>query len=304
MNELILHHYDLSPYAEKIRLSFGLKGLPWRSVQVPMVMPKPDYTELTGGYRRVPSLQVGADIYCDTHCIARALDRLHPGTPLAPAGRELEAEALGRWGETTFMMAVVACFGIGGVFPEEFVEDRRNTMVPPDMNLDASPMMLPTKLLQIRANLERLEDLLGDGRAFLLGSEASIADLGVFHPLLFLPTHPRLLKLLEGLERVPAWTERVRAVGYGKRTELSAEDAIAVARETSPAPYDGKPVLPEGIALGDSVVVLPDEYGSGNITGTLAESGIHEIAIRRQTDRAGEVVVHLPREDYAIIKTS
>ena len=28
MSELILHHYDVSPYAEKIRLAMGLKGLP------------------------------------------------------------------------------------------------------------------------------------------------------------------------------------------------------------------------------------------------------------------------------------
>jgi glutathione S-transferase len=245
---------------------------------------------------------VGADLYCDTHCIARVLDRLHPGAPLAPPGRELEAEALGRWGETTFMMAVVACFGIGGVFPEDFVEDRRNTMVPPDTNLDAAPVLLPTKLLQIRANLERLEDLLGDGRTFLLGTEASIADLAAFHPLLFLPAHPRLLALLDGLERVPAWRERVRAIGHGKRTELGASDAIAVARDATPVAYEGEPALPEGIALGDAIVVLPDEYGSGNITGHLAESGIHEIAVRRQSERAGEVVVHLPREDYAIVK--
>ena len=74
MSEIILHHYDLSPYAEKIRLALGLKDLPWRSVQAPMVMPKPDLIELTGGYRRVPVMQLGADIYCDSHCIAPVLD--------------------------------------------------------------------------------------------------------------------------------------------------------------------------------------------------------------------------------------
>ena len=32
MPDIILHHYDMSPFAEKIRLALGLKGLPWRSV--------------------------------------------------------------------------------------------------------------------------------------------------------------------------------------------------------------------------------------------------------------------------------
>ena len=303
MTELLLHHYDLSPYAEKIRVALGIKGLPWRSVQEPMVMPKPDYTELTGGYRRVPTLQIGADLWCDSHAITRELDRRHPDPPLAPPGRELEAHALGRWGETTFMIGIVAFFGIGGVFPEEFVEDRRKTMVPPGTDLEASAVMLPTKLVQIRANLERIEAQLSDGRAFLLGETPSIADLGAFHPLMMLPMHARTAAQLEGLGRVGAWLERIRAIGHGERTELSAEDAIAIARDAEPEPFEGEPAPLDGIAFGDPVVVLPDEYGSGNVAGTLAESGLHEIAIRRQTELAGEVVVHLPREDYAVIKT-
>ena len=91
-HELVLHHYDLSPYAEKIRLCLGRKGLRWRSVQAPMVMPKPDLVELTGGYRRVPVLQLGADVYCDTHLIARVLDELHPD-PAALAARPGDARA-------------------------------------------------------------------------------------------------------------------------------------------------------------------------------------------------------------------
>ena len=143
MHEIILHHYDLSPYAEKIRLALGRKSLTWRSVPTPMVMPKPDHVELTGGYRRVPVLQVGADIYCDTHCIARALDRLFPDPPLSPPGRETVEHALSRWAETTFMMGVLALFGIGGVFSDEFMEDRRKTMVPPGANLEQTKVILP-----------------------------------------------------------------------------------------------------------------------------------------------------------------
>lgn len=72
----------MSPYAEKIRLALGLKGLPWRSVDTPVVLPKPDHFEITGGDRRVPVLQIGADVYCDTHLISRVLDRIQPSPPL------------------------------------------------------------------------------------------------------------------------------------------------------------------------------------------------------------------------------
>ena len=78
MSDLILHHFDWSPYGEKVRVLLGIKGLAWRSVQIPMVMPKPDLTALTGGYRKTPVLQIGADIYCDTSRIARELEQSLP----------------------------------------------------------------------------------------------------------------------------------------------------------------------------------------------------------------------------------
>ena len=36
MAEIILHHYPLSPYSEKIRLALGLKSVPWKSVEIPV----------------------------------------------------------------------------------------------------------------------------------------------------------------------------------------------------------------------------------------------------------------------------
>ena len=78
MSDLILHHYDEAPFAEKIRLVFGIKGLSWNSVIVPSAMPKPDLTPLTGGYRRTPVLQIGADIFCDTQLIVAELERRYP----------------------------------------------------------------------------------------------------------------------------------------------------------------------------------------------------------------------------------
>ena len=69
MDTLILHHYPASPFAEKIRRVLAFKQLAYRSVIIPDVMPKPDVLALTGGYRRTPILQIGADIYCDTALI-------------------------------------------------------------------------------------------------------------------------------------------------------------------------------------------------------------------------------------------
>ena len=53
----VLHHYKISPFSEKVRLVLGYKGLAWRSVSVPNILPKPDVLALTGGYRKTPFLQ-------------------------------------------------------------------------------------------------------------------------------------------------------------------------------------------------------------------------------------------------------
>ena len=74
MEEIILHHYDVSPFSEKIRKILALKKLSWRGVEQPIIAPKPKLTPLTGGYRKIPVLQIGADVYCDTITPATGTD--------------------------------------------------------------------------------------------------------------------------------------------------------------------------------------------------------------------------------------
>ena len=300
MADLILHHYDLSPYSEKVRLMFGLKDLAWRSVQIPIVMPKPDYTELTGGYRRTPSMQIGADVYCDSKLCAQVLERLYPTPTLFP-GDVATIWGLARWAETSFMMAVLIFFGSGGLFDEAFVEDRKK--MAPGLDIERVKKIVPAKLLQLAQNLERLEQQLRDGRAFLLGAAPSLADLAAYHTIYFLKARPVTAALLEPHTRMNAWLDRVGAIGHGDRKELDPADAIAIAHDARPAPFEGAPApLPDGLAYGDRVVVMPEEIGSGPVSGELVPSDVHEIAIRRESERAGELVVHFPREDYLVVR--
>ena len=75
---IILHQYDISPFSEKVRIILGIKNLAWSSVIQPVIMPKPDLLPLTGGYRKIPVMQIGADIYCDSAIIIRELERRFP----------------------------------------------------------------------------------------------------------------------------------------------------------------------------------------------------------------------------------
>ena len=62
---------------------FGLKGLAC-VVIVPVMLLKPDVVALTGGYRRTPFLQIGADVYCDSALMCRVIDRIAPQPLLYP----------------------------------------------------------------------------------------------------------------------------------------------------------------------------------------------------------------------------
>ena len=88
MSGIILHLYDSSPFTEKVRICLGIKGLAWQAVDQPVIIPKPDLTPLTGGYRRIPVMQIGADVYCDSALIVRELDRRYPTPSLFPAGNK------------------------------------------------------------------------------------------------------------------------------------------------------------------------------------------------------------------------
>src|SRR5258708_6002729 len=125
MTDIILHHYDTSPYAEKVRTGLGLKGRAWAAVELPQIMPKPNLRALTGDYRKTPVLQIGADIYCDSQLIMRELERRHPTPSFYPAGRGT-ADALAWWAEKTmFTPAVGIAFAEKpDALPEGFLEDR------------------------------------------------------------------------------------------------------------------------------------------------------------------------------------
>ena len=107
MEQVILHHYPMSPFAEKIRLILGFKGLNWSSVIIPNIMPKPDLVALTGGYRKTPVLQIGADIYCDTALIADVLEERAPSPTLYPSGVASASRILAQWADSTLFWTAI-----------------------------------------------------------------------------------------------------------------------------------------------------------------------------------------------------
>ena len=187
MTDIILHHYSVSPFAEKVRIGLGLKQAAWKSVDIPNVMPKPDLMPLTGGYRKTPVMQVGADIYCDTQLIMLELERRLPSPPFLPKGREAEARAVTMWiDRSIFSPAVgVVMSQVADRFGEAFKKDRSEfsgRSFDPERMRAALPMVRD----QTYALLSLAESMLADGRKFLLGAEPSLADCALYNPVWFI----------------------------------------------------------------------------------------------------------------------
>lgn len=306
MNNIVLHHYPASPFAEKARLMLGYKGLAWKSVFIPMVMPKPDVMALTGGYRKTPILQVGADIYCDTALIAQALDELVSAPALMPAAVEGLAGPLAQWADATLFWASMSystqAAGMAQMFAkappqavQSFAEDRKamGAGMPRPRPADATGAY--------KAYLQRLAQMVQAG-PYLLGAQPSVADFAAYHPLWFTRSQtPVLAGILEAVPTVLAWMDRMAAMGHGMVERYTSAQAIELARSSTPKPVDGEVFQDDhGIALGSRVTVAAESFGLEPTEGTLVAATTSRYTLAREDERAGRVHVHFPRIGYAL----
>jgi glutathione S-transferase len=309
MSELILHHYPASLFAEKARLMLGFKGLSWRSVMIPPIMPKHDLTALTGGYRKTPVLQIGADIFCDTALIARRLEQQKSSPAFFPEGQEFTVASFAAWADSVlFLHAVSLVFQPASLAvrfakapPEAFkafVADRSTLFSGGNANrlpLEQAQHQWPSLMARLELQLQRNGD-------FLFG-EASIADFAVAHPLWFLKQTPVTAPLVDDYPGVSAWLGRVLGFGHGAFSELSSSDALDIAAQATPAALPDEPLVESnGFTPGDQVAINAIDYGVEPVQGELLFSGLEELILRREDPRAGLVHVHFPRIGFRIEK--
>jgi hypothetical protein len=188
------------------------------------------------------------------------------------------------------------------IFPDGFVEDR-GKMVEGGYSLERILMDAGPQREQLRAKLDLLERQLAAAGPFVLGAAPSLADFSLFHPVFAMRAFPQTAEDLREFPAVRAWAARVEAFGYGEMTEISSADAVEIARAARPAATSGVAAgEPNGLRAGERVSVVHESWGNDPTTGELMALSVHEIALRRTDPRAGEVVVHLPREHYMITR--
>jgi glutathione S-transferase len=299
--DLILHHYDFSNYSEKARLALGYKQLDWRSVIIPPVAPKPDLTPLTGGYRRTPVLQAGADIYCDTQLILAELERRKPQPTLFPPARRAFADAITYWAEHE-LFRPISLYVSGSnldVLPPNLQADRslmRGLPVPDEATVKRAALR---NAPLVRVGIARVEEFFRDGRRWIAGDDVSVADFACYHALWFVTARTdRLAHELAPHKHVVEWMQRMRGFARSPTATLSAREALEIAAAVAPeSPRPSQPFA-EDPKPGVRVKIRADDYGRDPVEGELVFIDADEIALRRRDERVGDVVVHFPRRGY------
>jgi glutathione S-transferase len=294
--EIFLHHYPASLFSEKIRLMLGYLGVPWNSVEIPSIMPRPLLMPLTGGYRKTPTLQIGANVYCDTAVITTALVRYTGDQSLYAPG--FVARRVAEWADTALFRTTVAlnfrpeAIGafMGQLSPEEvaaFQEDRAQltgsapiVSIPPAAAIAA----VGTYLTQLDNSLQT---------PFLFGEQPSIADFSVYHCIWFID-NPVNAEFIEPHANVRAWLSRMAAFGHGEVAESGPEAALEHARVSEPVAPEVTPMSIPGVAPGDNVTATPTDYGQIPVAGQLIAASAEEIVLKRDDPEAGMVMTHFP----------
>ncbi|MES2059131.1 MAG: glutathione S-transferase family protein [Pseudomonadota bacterium] len=293
MADLILHHYQTSPYSELLRLALGIKGLAWKSVTIPNIAPKPDLTPLTGGYRKTPVFQIGADIYCDSAIAIDAIEAVQPEPSLFPA-------PLGRLGALVALQAGGATFSqaVGSAMApfidridDEFFEDRKKLF---GFDRDRVKKGAPHLTAQFNGWLARIDDALSDGRAFLGGDAPGYADCAAGMNVWFQGNFGLKGSRTAPFPHVAAWIARVEAIGHGSPSDMTAQEALDVARDAEPMVAE-RVDQDSGFTAGQSVVVRTEDPGADLVAGTLVRLTARDVVVLRDDPRVGTVAVHFPR---------
>ncbi|MBH1971239.1 glutathione S-transferase family protein [Moraxellaceae bacterium AER2_44_116] len=301
MTTLILHHYPMSPFSEKIRAMLGYAGLSWQSCMTREMPPRPLLARLAGGYRKIPVAQMGADIFCDSHIIAAEIAQLSNKPALnldnldavqqafiTKVDLDLFFACLFAAGTLKLNIKVLKAMSLLDV--GRFLLDRINMGRKAKVRA-VSP--LKAKELVI-AHLADLEKRLSQD--FLFGQQPTHADFSTYHTLWFIHDLAES-SLLQGHPRLLNWMARMKAFGHGRLQRINEAQALQAAQAQ---PRAIAQEYRQDALIGQTVSIAPADYGCEPTTGVLVGVMPNRWIIARQDAELGTLHIHFPRQGYTL----
>ncbi|KAJ3853154.1 hypothetical protein EV368DRAFT_73615 [Lentinula lateritia] len=322
---VILYRYDASPFSVKIDNVLMFKNVPYATVTVANVLPRPEITESLGlTYRRIPILAIGNDIYCDTSLIAAAIERRFPtsqgfGT-IFPPKKHGGSPDTGLLKAFTQHYADTVLFNLGPIllpwnrFPDFFLKDRQTVSsrlfanAVPDM-----PLMINSQgkaMNALSAHLALVNEQLQDGREWLFDTELpSLADIGIHFTYNWVCGFPNTRSLFDEA-RFPyalRWLDRLNKFIKTTRNDfptpqiLTGPEAADSIAKSSYEPYnvigfDAFEAARLNLVKNQMVNVVPDDTGPQFATfGKLVAFNHEEIVIETNGTMNAIFRCHFPR---------
>ena len=306
MNSIILHQYSESPFSEKVRSLLGYKRVSYKKVEIPTIMPRPNTIPLTGGYRKTPVMQIGAEVYCDTSIICRVIDNLYPEQTIYPDKHIATINSVSHWTDTFFFKVCVAiafqprAAATNPLFEDEsamlaFMADRAEF----SKGSEELSMLFEEAEPFFVAHLDHLERQLASAGPFLFGNSPTIADFSTYHNIWFIYSREILRDYFLPFEHLINWYQKMVSFTDGQPENLSGETALLVAKNSDPEEMVDA-VLLDNLKARQLVSVMPTDYGFQPVTGELLGASMDEIKISRDDDKVGRIVVHFPRLGFQI----
>ena len=298
MSDLILHHYPMSPFSEKIRVMLGYTGLDWQSVITREMPPRPQLAILAGGYRKIPVAQIGADIFCDTRTIAAEIAALSGKPRLAL--EKLTTQQQGFASEVDLEVFIACAMAastraMGRKFRQSLSVADMARFIWDRLNFGLPVLSLRAARQRVRLHLESLERMLK--QPFLFGKQPNHADFSTYHSLWFLRDLAES-SLLDDYPQTLAWMDRMQAFGHGGRREISAQQALDIAREATPRAIAA--VHRKDPQIGQQVRITPSDYGQIATSGKLVGATPTRWILAREVAEVGSIHLHFPRQGFTL----
>jgi glutathione S-transferase len=300
MSEVILHHYQFSPYSEKIRRMLSYAELDWQSVIHKEMPPRPKLEPLAGGYGRIPVAQIGADVFCDSNLIAEEISQLANKPELSYNQCSTEIKEFIEYVEGKVFFACV----LGGG-SSELRKKIRKSMTLWDLarffidRINMGRKATTDNMIKLgEANkiiidhLELMESQLKDD--FIFGSTPNLADFSCYHSLWFVRDLGEK-SFMNKYPKVCAWMDRVKHLGKSEVSEIDGEQALNIARNSEPRAVDGEPKK-----AGKMVEVGPNDYRQNPTEGHLIFEDEQRWVLERTHPKTGSTRIHFPKLNYRL----
>ncbi|BDD09103.1 glutathione S-transferase [Fulvitalea axinellae] len=243
---IILHRSLGSPYARKIQTMLAHTGQEYLSVIASKGVPRPIQEKLVGGYsRRIPILQIGSDIYCDTKLISSEIAKQTNRPELDPLQQSVDDKMLMEKIDTQHFVEMVMTMSAW-----EFIRCSFSLMPPQHAcKLITDRAKLAKKIKDkkpdvatkikynhsLKSFFSEIENQLGK-RPFLGKNESPTALDFTAYTTLWYGHKLNGLKQASKTKNITDWLYRMDAYGTGKTTEIGGNTALDIAKNTKPRP--------------------------------------------------------------------